>query len=302
MIARRAIAFLIALSALAATPAAAPAATPSLLFVQETSGGEVIRVAPNRYKVRLVGISPGLTTFTDRPSRQAGHESVRAFVTRWARRGFASDAPNAALVVHDAPASSDVTMLTLSHPRYDRGRRTLTYVARPLHGAPIGELARLNKRGDRIRPRRFGAASLFIDDSGASTVYQPLTLHVSDALPGQQIAVEVTSRGPSVAFSTGPAFAPSGGLQVLSESGPAPLSAVQVNAGQILLVTSSASGGDGGGGLNLSVNLFLAADANISTFALRSASDAGILVTASIGSRLPEVVNQTQTLFSWNPQ
>jgi hypothetical protein len=300
MFCRRAIAFLIALSSLAAGPAAASAETPSLLFVQETSGGEVIRIAPGRYRVRLVGVSPGLTTFTDRPSRQAGHESVRTFVARWARRGFASDPPNAALVVHDAPASSDVTMLTLSHPRYDRARRTLTYAARPLDDAPAGELAGLNKRADRIRARRFGAASLFIDDSGASTIYQPITLQVSNAVPGQEIAVQLTSRGPNVAFGTGPDFASTAGLEIVSESGPVPVSEVEVNAREVVLVTA-ASGGGGGGSVNFSVSLFLAADADVSTFSLRSASDSGVVVSASIGNAPPQVVNQTQTIFSWNP-
>jgi hypothetical protein len=295
---RRVAAFLVALSSLAATPAAASAEPPSLLFVQETSGGELIRIAAGRYKVRLLGVSRGLTTFTDRPSRRAGHESVRAFVSRWAGRGFASDPPNAALVVHDAPASSDVTMLTLSHPRYDRARRTLTYTARPLDGAPAGELAGLGKRGDPIRPRRFGAASLFIDDAGASTIYQPLTLYVSNAVPGEEIAVRLTSRGPNVAFGTGPAFAPAAGLQVTSESGPAPLSQIQVNPQEIVLVTSA---GAGSSSLGFSVSVFLAADANISTFYLRSASDSGVFVTASIANGQPQVVNQTQTIFSWNP-
>jgi hypothetical protein len=300
MLPRRAMALLITLSAVAATPAAASAEPPSLLFVQETSGGEVIKIAPSRYKVRLVGVSAGLTTFTDRPSRQAGHESVGAFVSRWAGRGFASDPPNAALVVHGAPASSDVTMLTLSHPRYDRASRTLTYLARPLRGAPVGELATLSERRDRIRTRRFGAASLFIDDSGASTVYQPLTLQVSNALAGQTVAIQVSPRGPNVAFGTGPDFASTAGLQIVSEGGGfVPLSSVEVDPREVVLRTSATGGG--GSTVNFSVRLFLAADANISTLSLRSSSDAGVFVTASIGNGQPQVVNQTQTVFSWGP-
>jgi hypothetical protein len=300
MISRRVVAFLVALSAIAATPAAASAETPSLLFVQETSGGELIRIAPGRYQLRLTGVSPRLTTFTDRPSRRAGHESVRAFVSRWAGRGFASDPPNAALVVNDAPASSDVTLLTLSHPRYDRARRTLTYAARPLANAPAGELAGLSGRGDRIRARSFGAASLFIDDAGASTIYRPLTLQVSNVAPGQRLGVELASPGGNVAFGTGPDVAPNAGLAIVSEGGePVPLDQIAVTPRGVVLTTSSIGGG--GGSLNFSVSLFIAADANISTFYLRSFSDPGIFVTAAIGNEKPQTVNQTQTLFPWSP-
>jgi hypothetical protein len=292
MISRRVGAFLIplaGLAALAATPAAASAETHSLLFVQETSGGEVIRIGPSRYKVRLDGVSSQVTTFADRPARQAGQESARAFVARWGRRGFASDPPNAALVVHGAPASSDVMILTLSHPRYDRARRTLTYAARPLDDAPAGELAGLSERGDRMRARRFGAASLFIDDSGW-TVAHRVVLNFKNVLPGHFAEVQLDSGG-DVAFATSTPSAPGAGLQFNAAS-------VRINAFQVSPQTVAvALGAAPDGTLNpvdFSVSLFIVGDAD-AEFGLHS-YDAGfqphMWVTASIGGAPPQVIPQ----------
>jgi len=165
---------LLGLAVFASTAAAAPntsdRAKGSLLYVQETAGGTIERLGAGAYRLRLTGVSPRVTTFTDRPRRRAGRQGLEGFVGSWKANGFAADPPNAALVLDDAPASRDVVLLTLSHPRYDRARRTLTYRATPLRGRETA-LASFARRADPLRAGDLGAASLFIDDGGVlSTV------------------------------------------------------------------------------------------------------------------------------------
>jgi len=160
---------LLGLAVLASTAAAAPAggghARGSLLYVQETSSSSIERLGSGVYRLRLTGVSPRVTTFTDRPRRRAGRQGLQGFVRSWKANGFAVDPPNAALVLDHAPASHDVALLTLSHPHYDRARQTLTYRATPLHGSDT-TLASFSRRADPVRAGDLGPASLFVDDSG----------------------------------------------------------------------------------------------------------------------------------------
>lgn len=157
-------------SAAAAAPGSSGHSKGSLLYVQETAGGSIQRLGDGAYRLRLTGISPRVTTFTDRPRRRAGSQGLEGFVGSWGANGFAADPPNAALVLDHAPAAHDVALLTLSHPHYNRARQTLTYRATPLHGRDTA-LASFARRADPVRAGDLGAASLFVDDGGAlSTV------------------------------------------------------------------------------------------------------------------------------------
>jgi hypothetical protein len=137
----------------------------SLLYVQQTSGGSIERLGHGVYRLRLTGISPRVSTFTDRPRRRAGSQGIEGFVHKWRANGFAADPPNAALVLDQAPASRDVALLTLSHPHYNRAKQTLTYRATPLHGREPA-LASFARRADPISAGELGGASLFVDDGG----------------------------------------------------------------------------------------------------------------------------------------
>jgi len=157
-------------SAAVAAPGGGGHSKGSLLYVQETAGGSIHRLGDGAYRLRLTGISPRVTTFTDRPRRRAGNQGLKGFVGSWGANGFAADPPNAALVLDHAPAAHDVALLTLSHPHYNRARQTLTYRATPLHGRDTA-LASFTRRADPVRAGDLGAASLFVDDGGAlSTV------------------------------------------------------------------------------------------------------------------------------------
>lgn len=161
---------LLGLTVFASTAAAAPAksghAKGSLLYVQETAGGSIERLGDSAYRLRLTGVSPRVTTFTDRPRRRAGRQGLEGFIGSWRANGFAADPPNAALVLDRAPAARDVALLTLSHPHYNRTRQTLTYRATPLRGGDTA-LASFARRADPLKAGELGAASLFIDDGGA---------------------------------------------------------------------------------------------------------------------------------------
>lgn len=133
----------------------------------------------------------------------------------------------------------------------------------------------------------------------SNNLYQAITLNVSNAQPGQKIAVQLTGSGVPIAFSTGPAFQNTAGISVTAQSGALPLAQFSVNSSQTTFITTSSGGG--GGSLTFQVAAYLVAGAGISAFYLRSSSDPGIQVTAAIGNSVAQVVNQTQTLFSWDP-
>jgi hypothetical protein len=162
---------LLGLAVFASTAVAAPGSSGhskgSLLYVQETTGGSIQRLDDGAYRLRLTGISPRVTTFTDRPRRRAGSQGLKGFVGSWGANGFAADPPNAALVLDHAPAAHDVALLTLSHPHYNRARQILTYRATPLRGRDTA-LASFARRADPVRAGDLGAASLFVDDGGGA--------------------------------------------------------------------------------------------------------------------------------------
>src|SRR4051812_44241822 len=103
---------LLGLAIFASTAAAAPGKgghpEGSLLYVQQTSETSIERLGHGAYRLRLTGVSPRISTFTDRPQRRAGIQGLDGFVKSWEGNGFAADPPNAALVLDHAPASRDV--------------------------------------------------------------------------------------------------------------------------------------------------------------------------------------------------
>lgn len=261
-----------------ATPAAADTPSSSLLFVQETSGGELVKLAKDRYELRLDGVSTRVTTFTDRPGRRAGTEAAAQFVRRWASRGFRADPPNAALVVEGAARRSDVMVLELSRPRLDAAKRRLVYAARPVRAAAGGGLEDLAKRADPVRAGRFGTASLFIDDAGSTTVYRSLQVVASNIAPGQGIQLSVSGIESRVRFGSDPGSLTRSALQMTFPFGSVPLGLVDLSAQELVVQTSR----DGAGGSAVIVTVSLAADADTDVVSLTSNADPGVVVTAQL--------------------
>jgi len=161
-----------AVAALAGTPAAAGAPLPAgapALFVAGGDQGELRPVAgkPGRFVLDLSGAGV-VTSFTDRPARAAGTESLAGFVNRWRARGFAADPPNAALELPGAPSGRDVVIVELTRPRLV-GKGAVRFQARRV-GSVSPALARFSRRGDSRTAPRFGHWNLFVDPSAAAPV------------------------------------------------------------------------------------------------------------------------------------
>lgn len=163
---------LAALSVAPQTAASAPAlpgvpTDASLLFALESRAGTLVpdtRSGESRYTLTLRGVRRRATWFTDRPHRNAGRVDTRKLFTAWRELGFRADPPNAALVVDRAKANRDTVAAEIRLRSYDKRRRTARFAVRTL-GSLGGGLRHINRRLDRRPPRRFGPASLFIDNA-----------------------------------------------------------------------------------------------------------------------------------------
>ncbi|WP_213939371.1 hypothetical protein [Pseudomonas sp. dw_612] len=132
-------------------------------------------------------------------------------------------------------------------------------------------------------------------------VYQQVQLQVSNAQPGQRIGVQLSAQGSQVAWSTGPVFEGGGGISIhATNRSVLPVYSFSIDASVVVINTSW--GADGGGAFSFNLTLYLVAQAGIQTFGLRSASDPGVSVAAGIGNSQPQTIDQTVTLFPWNPQ
>lgn len=173
-------------AAIAATPTPAPASSAGgELFTLTSGSGTLVRTGGARYRLRLTAPSARVTGFSDRPRRVATSEPLKRFVASWARRGFAADPPNAALVLDGAPRARDTFVFELSKPRLGRDG-SLTLTARRLASRPQGGLGQLSKGADRAAPpRAFGGASLFVD--GGDLPSYVVNLAVS--LPAGSVAI-----------------------------------------------------------------------------------------------------------------
>lgn len=272
----------------AATPAAGKSqkqrSAGSLLFVQQTRGGELDRVGPGVYRLTFRGVSPTVSTFTDRPRRRAGEQGLARFVRNWADNGFAADPPNAALVLRDAPNSRDVAMLTLSHPRYDRRKGVLAYTAKPLHGDAATSLRGFSRRGDRLRPLSFGAASLFVDDAGSATTIVPIQLQVAAVQPFQQTVLEITT--PEVFWSVGGSRTQARGLgfSVSTTPGLAGFADLSLNPTTLSFRTSSDPGPGGA-----TIDLFVESPAGTGAVTMDANVGQGVTIVANLAGEPFEI-------------
>jgi hypothetical protein len=231
---------LAALVSFASVASAKPTPQTSLLYVQQTDGGNLRHLAGGGFRLELTGVSPRVSTFTDRPRRRAGSRSLRQFVAGWGKAGFAADPPNAALVLDGAPRSRDVAMLTLSRPRYDRRRHTLSYRVKPLREKDTDTLAGFAKRGDPVRAGDFGSASLFVDNGAAQVGYAGITVEISNAPAGQTFQLLVTPVGGRAGWTIPSSSRGFGALQLVSPSrSPIPVSRLYNSSSAIVLETSA---------------------------------------------------------------
>ena len=187
--------------------AAANSSSMSLLFVQTAQGGSLQRdAAGDGYDLRLTGVSPTTSWFSDRPERKAGTQTTSTMIGDWAGFGFAADPPNAALVFTDRAKTEDTVIVELSEPRYDAGASELRYRARVLD-APRDGLVAAKGRAPAVLPSTFATSSLFIDDAevGATTGTSNDLRATTSATRATTPSTTATSA--SAAGSTGPTSA-----------------------------------------------------------------------------------------------
>lgn len=181
---------------LAPAPAGAAKAQPlglpsgaSLLFVLQAESGSLTHRSGRNYLLTLRRPGRHSAWFTDRPTRDSGRISNRQLVGAWKRLGFTADRPNAALTT--TRKGPDDLIVELGRPRLRDGGRLMQM--------PVRRLG----RSRRAIPKRFGSASLFIDNAavnatcgytGEVDLYpRGLTPTEGDYVPADGGSVRITS-------------------------------------------------------------------------------------------------------------
>jgi hypothetical protein len=135
----------------------------SFLFVQEGTSGSLVPGENGTMTLTLTGVRPDTIYFSDTPDRLSGGISTNTFSTSslW----NSTYAPNAALMLANAPAANDSVILTLSNPAYDRANATLRYTAVQVPNYTGEGLKAYEVFADPGIPQHFGQAMLFIDNA-----------------------------------------------------------------------------------------------------------------------------------------
>jgi hypothetical protein len=135
----------------------------SFLFVQEGTAGSLVKGANVTMTLTLTGVRPDTIYFSDRPARVSGGIATGVFTSSslW----NTTSAPNAALMLANAPAENDTVILSLSDPVYDPVQATLRYTAVQVPNYQGEGLKVYETFADPSVPEQFGQAMLFIDNA-----------------------------------------------------------------------------------------------------------------------------------------
>ncbi|MFA5237853.1 MAG: hypothetical protein WC362_08385 [Methanoregula sp.] len=135
----------------------------SFLFVQEGKTGSLVNGANGTLALTLTGVRPDTIFFSDRPARVSGGIATSIFTgsSLW----NSTSAPNAALMLANAPPANDTVILSLSDPAYDPANATLRYTAVLVPNYTGSGLKAYETFADPGVPEQFGQAMLFIDNA-----------------------------------------------------------------------------------------------------------------------------------------
>lgn len=256
---------------------------PGVLFVQRAESGTTTIDADGSATVVLSDVDEETVWFEDRPGRGAGRTPTGDFVGSWASAGFDDDAPNGSLEVVGTDGTRSNHVVELHAPRWDADARTLTYS--------------VSSNGEATLPAEFGASSLFIDGANpiqaVASTYQPVTLRFENVQPGQGVGVRLAGKGgPRVSFSSGESMNTN-----FTMFGPVHLDQLRLRGDT---VTARVMPGDTGR-RTFRLQLYLAADGNISEYTMSSTSDAGVAVFVELPYRDPVQLGSAPTDFKWSP-
>lgn len=171
------------------------------LFIVNSESGQLVG---NR--LTLFKVSPEVIWFNDRPARGAGRQPTGRFVAEWQQvNGFSQVPPNAII---QTGSGADSQALVLRSPVWEEDSRTLSF-----------EVA-LDPGLSASFPAKFGAASLFIDDAGATT--SPVTVSGSvlfEVPPGESVTVQLIPSDAPIRFALSNLnFSPDGEARIASLS------------------------------------------------------------------------------------
>lgn len=264
----------------------APEPAVAKLFVQDAQSATAQRKRGKRWKITLTGVNANTLWFADRPGRDAGRQSTGSFVREWAGFGFTSDPPNAVIQHSD----SDGVAVELKNPRYNRKAATLTYTAILDPGS-----------GKRLA-RTMTDVSVFIDDAG--TTLTPVSFDVSGMQPGQQLTIRMgdSSGEPDANVASFQVLGPDGFVPdalLESRTGAVPVTSFLIGETEISLSTAVS---DLSGNIDFTITLFISTAPSTNVISLETEGSPGVQVTARLGNQMPQVVNNTPTLFTLNDE
>ena len=167
------------------TPLAASAAdtttAPHWLLVQDAASGTLVGTDDQKLKLTLKGVRDFTSAFTDRPDKLSVAVPDEKLVHNW--NFFFADSPPNARLSYRLPGSARPSNLvfTLTAPKYDRAHHTITYEA----AVVFHTLANLDPKAKGYSipiPKKFGAASLFIDPT--TVEYAAMLMPILAAIVG----------------------------------------------------------------------------------------------------------------------
>jgi hypothetical protein len=99
------------------------------LFIQSAQSGSISEVNATTSTLELRDVSDKTISFSDRPDRIVSSVNTTNFIGNWSTGpdSFASDPPNAALVLDDEEQRQDIAVIELYNPEYDSAANTLKY-------------------------------------------------------------------------------------------------------------------------------------------------------------------------------
>lgn len=166
------------------TTAAAHAAAKSsngseILFVVQGHDATALKTG-DAWQLSVAVNDAPVVWFTDRPLRHSSRLSAEKFVAEWARNGFASDPPNAALTGVGGGKTYDV-VVELRNPKWNATTKTLTFDVKPLEN-------------NSSVPSALDEVSLFVDDA-----QNTISLNIINLT---QVLLQIQSASPDISTWT----------------------------------------------------------------------------------------------------
>ena len=126
---------------------------PKFFAIQHSQSGSISEINTTTYTLELNDISDNTILFSDRPDRIVTSVSTSEFIGNWSvgEDSFATNAPNAVLVIDEQEGKQDVVIIELFNPIYDVDKKALQY-----------EIAAENATAIEL-PGEFGQSTIVID-------------------------------------------------------------------------------------------------------------------------------------------